>query len=212
METKTTLGLMAGIGALVLLWRGSRLSRFQDKMLMNVLVRIHHFSGLTLKLAVDATLVNPTNTRVRIYHPFVRVFLSKADQLAGKPLLTSTINNKGYDIGPQSEQAFEPIYLMLSLTDFNVGSAAFKMLKKWLSGQPVALFIEATSRITSAQIAATQTIEFAFQKNGGGVSGIDYKMPEGHATRSKPLDAELAHAVQVFRQQNHLNARQYASR
>ncbi len=158
---KWGLGLVGGGFALSSFLNVSRLSRFSKEFQLLTTVRVHAVTLQSLTLAVDIVFKNPTDARVTLKHP--TVYLYDQDPSKVKPLptpiQTSVVQGDQYAIKPNSETPIKPVYIKLSYFDSTFLGAAYTILKSYLGGQPITLWVRALSQVNKT-IPITQVQSF----------------------------------------------------
>lgn len=102
MNTNSKIGLGVGAGGLVLgIFYLGRLKNVGDKIVLRT--RPNVSKGVVY---VDVTVQNPTRNRIRLSHPFVKVYKSLEDVRKNEPFLSSSVENQTHTIEANAETPF----------------------------------------------------------------------------------------------------------
>lgn len=109
METRSKVGLAVGAAILAL---GVpfllKLKRLAEELETVTTVNIHHVSLTGMKLRADVILKNPTETVLKVKHPFVKMVYKDT------VFATSQMKDQDYDVPKFGEKQIDPIYIDLS--------------------------------------------------------------------------------------------------
>ncbi len=126
-------GVIAGVAYALRIRRTSA----ELETVTTVMVHKIDLKGVTLR--VDATLKNPTQTKLKIKYPFVKLIYQDAS------IGSSQVVDKDIDLPPFSEARIEKIMIQIPVLGiFSIGAA---LAKSFLSGEAVKLKVKTVSTI-----------------------------------------------------------------
>jgi hypothetical protein len=140
----------------------SRLSNMSREFVIVDSSRIHSASATELVVAVDLLFKNPTDAKITLRHPTIKLFASPQAFAANDPFVTSVVEAHIYQIAANGETQLRPVLIRIPLS-INLLFTGYQWLRTYLRGEAVHLIGKARA-VVNGSIVVEKLMPVTVQK------------------------------------------------